>query len=541
MMVLIPMLSEATWESAVVYQVYWRSFLDGNGDGVGDLKGLRSKVAYLSSLGVDAIWLNPTYPSPQGDHGYDVSDYFDVDPIFGTLDELRAAIHDFHEEGIKVLLDIVPNHVSSQHPWFKAAIEGDEDGPEESRFIIRSGSGPKGASPPNDWKSIFGGPAWSRFPQKTADTQRWYLHMFDECQPDLNWENQEVHERFERILEHWYEIGVDGFRIDVAHGLYKAPGFPNMETFDGNWSACWDQPKVHEVYRSWRRISDRYEPRRFLIGEIHTSSRDRLLDYIGKDQLDAAFDFSFLHQPWSAEGFMERIAENLQLAEMSGSTPVWTLSNHDETRHWTRYCTKGNGEPTGELDCGTRYRSLISLMMSLPGRIFLYNGEELGLPQAEVPDDSRQDPAFFRQPPDSNYKGRDGCRVPLPWESERDNAGFSTTAPWLPMPVGWHRYSVDLQDEDPESMLNYYRGQIEMRKAEDWMGNGEISDLSSNGGVLSFVKSSGGLKVMVNLNFNDRPVPMDTGEVLFRSSKSSLVERDLRPGEIAFLILHEGV
>ena len=182
-------------------------------------------------MGVDAIWLNPTYPSPQGDHGYDVSDYFDVDPIFGTLDELRAAIHDFHEEGIKVLLDIVPNHVSSQHPWFKAAIEGDEDGPEESRFIIRSGSGPKGASPPNDWKSIFGGPAWSRFPQKTADTQRWYLHMFDECQPDLNWENQEVHERFERILEHWYEIGVDGFRIDVAHGLYKAPGFPNMETF----------------------------------------------------------------------------------------------------------------------------------------------------------------------------------------------------------------------------------------------------------------------------------------------------------------------
>ena len=302
--------------------------------------------------------------------------------------------------------------------------------------------------------------------------------MFDECQPDLNWENQEVHERFERILEHWYEIGVDGFRIDVAHGLYKAPGFPNMETFDGNWSACWDQPKVHEVYRSWRRISDRYEPRRFLIGEIHTSSRDRLLDYIGKDQLDAAFDFSFLHQPWSAEGFMERIAENLQLAEMSGSTPVWTLSNHDETRHWTRYCTKGKGSRPENWIAAPGTGPSYPSWRACPGGSSSTMARSWGChrPRSQtIPGKTR---AFFRQPPDSDYKGRDGCRVPLPWESERDNAGFSTTAPWLPMPVGWHRYSVDLQDEDPESMLNYYRGQIEMRKAEDWMGNGEISLIS---------------------------------------------------------------
>ena len=243
------MTSEGHWHSAVVYQVYWRSFKDGNGDGIGDLKGLRSKIGYLSSLGVDAIWLNPTYPSPQGDHGYDVSNYFGVDPLFGTLEELKHAIEEFHHHGMAVLLDIVPNHVSSQHPWFISAKEGGDGHEAESRFIIRQGKGKSGGTPPNDWKSVFGGPAWSKFPTEEGRPQRWYLHMFDECQPDLNWENPDVHERFDRILEHWYDLGVDGFRIDVAHGLYKAPGLPQIETFAGNWSACWDQPEVHEVYR----------------------------------------------------------------------------------------------------------------------------------------------------------------------------------------------------------------------------------------------------------------------------------------------------
>ena len=535
------MSSEGLWQSAVVYQVYWRSFKDGNGDGIGDLKGLRSKVGYLSSLGVDAIWLNPTYPSPQGDHGYDVSNYFDVDPLFGTLEELKHAIEEFHHHGMAVLLDIVPNHVSSQHPWFISAKEGGDGNEAESRFIIRQGKGKSGGTPPNDWKSVFGGPAWSKFPTEEGRPQRWYLHMFDECQPDLNWENPEVHERFDRILEHWYELGVDGFRIDVAHGLYKAPGLPQIETFAGNWSACWDQPEVHKVYRRWRKISNNYVPRRFLIGEIHTSSRERLLEYVGEDQLDAAFDFSFLHQPWSAEGFAERITENIQFADKSNSSPVWTLSNHDETRHWSRYGTDPDGKPINIVEISTRYRSLISLMSALPGRIFLYNGEELALPQAEVPDESRQDPAFFRQPPESDYKGRDGCRVPIPWEKEGENAGFSTLEPWLPMPRDWHQYSVDSQDEDPGSMLNYYREQIRMRKSNEWMGLGEVSQLRSNDGLLSFVKSRGQDRVMVALNFNSKPMRMPEGKILFRSGSCFNEDRELQPGELVFLILHEGV
>ena len=248
------------WDSAVVYQIYWRSFMDANQDGIGDIAGLRSRIDHIHQLGVDAIWLNPTYPSPQGDHGYDVSDYFDVEPMFGSLEEFDRMIDDFHQRGIMVLMDIVPNHVSSQHEWFQSALTEGAGNPCEERFIIREGTGLGGVNPPNDWVSIFGGPSWSPFPSSRRHLQRWYLHMFDPCQPDLNWHHADVHERFENILRFWLDRGVDGFRIDVAHGLFKAPGLPNRSGFGDNWSACWDQPEVHDIYRKWRKIVDEYEP-----------------------------------------------------------------------------------------------------------------------------------------------------------------------------------------------------------------------------------------------------------------------------------------
>ena len=531
-------MSHDRWDSAVVYQIYWRSFMDANQDGIGDIEGLRSRIDHIQQLGIDAIWLNPTYPSPQGDHGYDVSDYFDVEPMFGSLEEFDQMIEDFHERGIMVLMDIVPNHVSSHHEWFQSALSGGIGNTGEGRFIIRDGTGPGGANPPNDWVSIFGGPSWSPFPSSGDSLQRWYLHMFDPCQPDLNWHHTDVRDRFENILRFWLDRGVDGFRIDVAHGLFKAPGLPNREGFGDNWSACWDQPEVHDIYRKWRKIVDGYEPSRFLIGEIHTATRERLLEYVRADQLHAAFDFSFLHQDWSSDGFRDKIRANLDLWKDTGALPVWTLSNHDEIRHWSRYAPLlDDGSPDDQV-ANVRYKSLLALVMALPGRIFLYNGEELALPQADVPDEHRQDPAFFRQTPESDYKGRDGCRVPMPWEADLPNAGFTNSEPWLPMPDGWEDYSALTQHDDPNSMLNYYRSMIQLRKTENWMKSDSIGEVDSSSGILSFVKTFENKQVRVIMNFSDSEFRFDNDNTILRTSNSDTSNPFLRPGEVAYIEIH---
>lgn len=528
-------MSHNRWDSAVVYQIYWRSFMDGNQDGIGDIAGLRSRIDHIHQLGIDAIWLNPTYPSPQGDHGYDVSDYFDVEPMFGSLEEFDQMIDDFHKRGIMVLMDIVPNHVSSQHEWFQMALSDGVGNPAEERFIIREGIGPEGIDPPNDWISIFGGPAWSPFPSSKESPRRWYLHMFDPCQPDLNWHHTDVRERFENILRFWLDRGVDGFRIDVAHGLFKAPGLPNRIGFGDNWSACWDQPEVHDIYRKWRKIVEEYEPSRFLIGEIHTATRERLLEYLRPDQLHAAFDFSFLHQDWSSDGFRDRIGENMDLWRDTGSLPVWTLSNHDEIRHWSRYAPTHSDGSLDDQVANIRYKSLLALIMALPGRIFLYNGEELALPQANVPDEDRQDPAFFRQAPESEYKGRDGCRVPMPWDANLPNAGFTNARPWLPMPEAWHAYSASIQHDNPDSMLNYYRGMLHRRKIEDWMKSDSIVAIESSFGILSFIKESENKRVRVLMNFSDSDFHFDNGNTIMRTSNSVKTDSFLKPGELAYV------
>lgn len=523
------------WDSAVVYQIYWRSFMDANQDGIGDISGLLSRADHIQQLGIDAIWLNPTYPSPQGDHGYDVSDYFDVEPMFGSLEEFDRMIADLHQRGIMILMDIVPNHVSSQHKWFQSALSGGIGNPDEKRFIIREGTGDGGMNPPNDWISIFGGSSWSPFPSSEGSVQRWYLHMFDPCQPDLNWHHRDVRERFENILRFWLDRGVDGFRVDVAHGLFKAPGLPNREGFGDNWSACWDQPEVHDIYRKWREIVEGYEPSRFLIGEIHTATRERLLEYLRANQLHAAFDFSFLHQDWDGDGFRDRIRANLDLWRDTGSLPVWTLSNHDEIRHWSRYAPLlADGSPDYQ-EANVRYRSLLALILALPGRIFLYNGEELALPQADVPDEYRRDPAFFRQPSESEYKGRDGCRVPIPWDADLPNAGFTNSEPWLPMPEGWANYSASIQNDDPNSMLNYYRNMIQRRREENWMKSGVIGDVETSSGILSFDKTSGNKRVRVLINFSDSDFRFDSDNTILRTSNSDIANPILTPGELAYV------
>ncbi len=527
-------MSGESQDGLVTYQIYWRSFSDSNGDGIGDIAGLVDRLDHVADLGVDAIWLNPMYPSPGADHGYDVSDYFDIDPDFGTLTEFRNLIQSCHSRNIKILMDVVPNHVSSSHPWFISALGEGIGNDYEKLFIIRDGKGELGSEPPNDWQSIFGGPAWSYFPTGEGQVQRWYLHMFDSEQPDLNWYEDEVREHFEDVIRFWFDMDVDGFRIDVAHGLFKAPGFPDMSTFEDDVSGCWDQPEVHEIYRRWRKIADSYDPPRLLIGEVYASSRERLLQYLGDDQLHSAFDFSFLKQDWSASVFSENISKNVDLCKKAGVPPTWAYSNHDEIRHWSRYASiPGIADKTlGEL----RYKSLFSLICALPGNIYLYNGEELGLPEAEIPDSDRQDPAFFRQPPESDYKGRDGCRVPMPWSHKSTNAGFTTGVPWLPIPSDWVDYAADLQKIDERSILSYYGKALALRKENNWMNIGCIDDIFAEGDVLCLTKKFDGTIYKVLMNFgNSQKYPIEGGHVIFRSSEEEINHNHLMPGELAYL------
>ena len=528
-------MSDQPKDNLVTYQIYWRSFNDSNGDGIGDIAGLIDRLDHVADLGVDAIWLNPMYPSPGADHGYDVSDYFDVDPDFGTLSEFRNLIESCHSRDIKILMDVVPNHVSSTHPWFISASSGGIGNSHEKLFIIREGKGELGNEPPNDWQSIFGGPAWSHFPTEKGQFQRWYLHMFDSEQPDLNWHEDEVREHFEEVIRYWFDMDVDGFRIDVAHGLFKAPGLPDMSTFDDDVSGCWDQPEVHDIYHNWRKIADSYDPPRLLIGEVYASSRKRLLQYLGDDQLHSAFDFAFLKQEWSASAFSNNISKNIDLCIKAGVPPTWAFSNHDEIRHWSRYAPSSSPEdkPLAEL----RYKSLISLISTLPGNIYLYNGEELGLPEAEVPDSDRQDPAFFRQPPGSDYKGRDGCRVPIPWSNESVNAGFTTGVPWLPIPSDWVNYAADRQESDEMSILSYYRDVLRLRKENNWMNSGNVDEIFTEDDVLILTKKFDGPLYKVLMNFGDHQThPIEGGKVIFRSSEMPLDHQKLLPGEIAYLI-----
>ncbi|KAA9377751.1 glycoside hydrolase family 13 protein [Microbispora cellulosiformans] len=475
-----PAVTTRWWRDAVIYQVYVRSFADGNGDGVGDLLGVRSRLAYLSDLGVDAIWLTPFYPSPMADFGYDVADYRDVDPIFGSLADARALIDDAHGLGLRIIVDVVPNHTSDRHPWFEAALRAAPGSPERARYIFREGKGVAGELPPNDWESIFGGPAWTR----VGDGQ-WYLHLFAPEQPDLNWEHPEVHEEFADVLRFWLDLGVDGFRIDVAHGMVKAPGLPDVgaagqaEMIGAQVVPFFDQDGVHEIHRAWRRILDSYEGERIGVAEAWAPSPERLANYVRPDELHQAFNFHFLKTPWDAARFREVIDESVRTSALVGAPATWVLSNHDVKRHVTRY---GGGERGLR-----RARAAALLMLALPGSAYVYQGEELGLPEVlDLPERYLQDPQRLRDP-DS---GRDGCRVPLPWtDAGEPPYGFSPPGireSWLPVPAGWRDLSVEAQVRDGASMLSLYRAALALRRERPELGDGTLTWLDSPPGTLAF-------------------------------------------------------
>ena len=438
------------WRSAAFYQIYVRSFQDSNGDGVGDLPGIRSRLPYLKELGVDALWLTPFYPSPQADHGYDVADYIDVDRLFGSLEDFDALVADAHELGIRVTIDIVPNHTSDQHEWFRNAI-ADPTHPHRAYYFFRPG---RAGGRPNGWTSAFGGPAWT-LDEATGD---YYLHFFSPEQPDLDWHNEAVQAEFEHILRFWLDRGVDGFRIDVAHALFKAQDLREMvepvpKPHFGDWLSALMQPELHPLYRRWRQLADEYDGDRMYVGEIVIESQDKIASYVGPDQLHLSFNFALLYAPWDEEHMRETIDKTLAALGAVGAPATWVFENHDVTRVPTRY---GGGE-VGQ----RRARAAALLLFGLPGTSFTYQGQELGLEEVDLPDEAREDPVFLHT--NGARKGRDGCRVPIPWTNEPPADGFTDGEPWLPMPQNWGAVSVGAQQEEPESMLALYRSAIRLR------------------------------------------------------------------------------
>jgi alpha-glucosidase len=474
------------WRHAVIYQVYVWSFADSDGDGIGDLQGVRSRLPYLRDLGVDAVWLNPFYPSPQADNGYDVADYRDVDPRFGTLADADALLRDAHALGLRVIIDLVPNHTSSEHPWFRSALAAAPGSPERGRYLFRDG---RGDDPPNNWMSNFGGRAWTRVPDG-----QWYLHLFAPEQPDLDWTTTDVREEFHSILRFWLDRGVDGFRIDVAHGLAKDPQMRDVDAGQAS-HPHWDVDEVHDVYRGWRRVLDDYPGDRVFVGEIWVQTVDRLALYLRPDELHTAFNFAFLTADFSAPALRQAVDDSMRALERVGAPPTWVLSNHDVVRHVTRY---GGGE------LGLRRaRAAALLTLALPGSAYLYQGEELGLPEVEdLPDAVRRDPVFHRS--GGAELGRDGCRVPLPWSDASPSLGFGPgEATWLPQPAAWKSLTVERQTTDPASILNLYRAALARRRH---LPDAGLTWIPTTGDMLAFRRGPGFLCI-VNVGDEAAPVP----------------------------------
>ncbi|MDM7853741.1 glycoside hydrolase family 13 protein [Cellulomonas alba] len=498
----------AWWRDAVIYQVYPRSFADASGDGIGDLPGVTSRLDHLADLGVDAVWLSPFYRSPQADAGYDVADYRDVDPLFGTLADFDALLTRAHGLGLRVMVDLVPNHTSDEHVWFQQALAAAPGSPERARYHFRPGRGADGSEPPNNWQSIFGGPAWTRLPDG-----EWYLHLFDSRQPDLDWDHPEVRAEFEDVLRFWLDRGVDGFRVDVAHGMVKAPGLPDWAghvsmiegaepvdradevTGSGNQGPMFDQDGVHEIYRAWNRVLAQYDGDRALVAEAWVEPLSRLARYVRADEAQQAFNFAFLAAGWDAAAIRSVVEASYTVNDAVGAPTTWVLSNHDVVRHASRF---GLSDPTArpngiartdeqpDVELGLRRaRAATLLMLGLPGSAYLYQGEELGLPDhTSLEDEYRQDPAFFRT--GGLERGRDGCRVPLPWSAGEPGHGFSPTGvTWLPQPAAWARYAVDAQRGIPGSTLETYRAALRTRRAEA-LGSGGLEWLAELDGADAF-------------------------------------------------------
>ena len=538
------------WRQAVVYQVYPRSFQDADGDGLGDLRGVTRRADYLRDLGVDAVWLSPFYPSELADGGYDVADYRDVDSRLGTLEDFDELVAALHERQIKVVVDIVPNHSSDQHVWFQKALAAGPGSPERARYIFREGRGEHGELPPADWTSIFGGPAWTRVTEPDGTPGQWYLHLFASEQPDFDWSNPEVHQEFLTTLRFWSDRGVDGFRIDVAHGLAKdlPEQLPASAELPDEFESLgahpfWDRDEVHEIYREWRQVFDEYDPPRTAVAEAWVHP-DRLARYASSEGLGQAFSFDLLEVPFDASEFRRAIRKNLAEAARSGASSTWVLSNHDVVRHATRYgldlgglrqalgefprnsaggenlkvasqqwLLLEDGMPLLDRELGERRaRAAVMLLLALPGSAYLYQGEELGLQEVvEIADHQRQDPSFFRNP--GVDQGRDGCRVPLPWDADQPHNGFGGP-PHLPQPEWFARYAAAQEAQQPESFLSLYRQALSLRRQLQGDEVLEWGGLDADE-VLHLVRPGGWESVT---NFGSEPVDLPQGEVLLVSA-----------------------
>ena len=536
------------WRSAVIYQVYVRSFADSDGDGTGDLRGVRSRLGYLKELGVDALWFTPWYPSPLADGGYDVADYRDIHPSFGTLADAELLIADALSLGIRTIIDVVPNHVSSEHPWFRAALAAAPGSPERERFWFHPGKGPNGDEMPTRWVSNFQGDTWTRTSNPDGTPGEWYLHLFAPEQPDLNWNHPDVRAEHEDILRFWFDRGVAGVRIDSAGLLIKDPALPEVpEVVEPGGHPTEDRDEVHEVYRSWRRIADEYEGTRVLVGEVWVPDAARFAAYLRPDEMHTAFNFDFMSRPWDAAELRASIDLMLAAHAPVGAPSTWVLSNHDVTRPVTRYgredssfafAKKRFGTPS-DLELGRRRaRAAALLTAALPGSLYLYQGDELGLPEVELPRDALEDPMHFRS--GGVDPGRDGCRVPLPWRGTEPPFGFSppgrgdgstVAAPWLPQPAAWAALTVQAQEADPGSMLWLYRQALRIRRREPALGDGAMTWLPSEPTSLVFQRGDDVVNVT---NLGDAPIALPEHDRILLAS-TPLVGGMLPPDSTAWL------
>ncbi len=466
---------EPWWKTGVFYQIYPRSFADSNGDGVGDLEGIRRRLDYLAWLGVDAVWVSPFYPSPMADFGYDVADYCDVDPLFGSLADFDRLLAEAHERGLKVIVDWVPNHTSDQHPWFLES-RSSRDSPKRDWYIWRDGSPDR---PPNNWIAAFvNTPAWTWDERTSA----WYLHLFLPQQPDLNWENPEVVEAMHGVLRFWLDRGVDGFRIDVVHRIGKDPALPDWPPREEGklpFSLLNDFPRSHHFVRGFRTLLDAYPGDRMMVGEVYIIDTVKVASYYGAgDELHLAFNFPPLWAPWRADAWREQLDTTYREIGAVDGWPTWALSNHDHPRHHTRYGSEA------------RARAAAVLLLTQRGTPFLYAGEELGLENAVVPPERAVDPG-----------GRDGCRAPVPWDAAPDH-GWPAD-PWLPWPPEPERRNVEALQQDPTSILHLYRRLLETRRRSPALQRGDSRWLPSPEGALAYQREVAGDRRAVVVNFTD--------------------------------------
>ncbi|MYW69688.1 DUF3459 domain-containing protein [Streptomyces sp. SID8379] len=517
------------WQDMVCYEVYPRAFADSNGDGIGDLPGVTARLDHLRDLGADAVWITPFYPSPLADGGYDIADYTGVAEDLGTAADVDELTSRAHALGLKLIVDLVPNHTSDRHPWFQEALAAGPGAAERERYLFRPGRGADGELPPNDWRSAFGGQAWTRVPDGS-----WYCHLHAPEQPDLNWRNPKVRDAFTDVLRYWLDRGVDGFRVDVAHALFKAEGEPDAgpgqhgDPWRNHLMPYYDQDELHPLYRDWRALLDTHPAPpgavaphdRVMVAESAVFDPARLARYIRPDEMHQAFNFAFLEADWDAAE-LRRVVDGS--FAVPGAAVTWLLSSHDAVRPVTRY---------GSL---RRARAAALLMLALPGSAYLFQGEELGLPQAHIPDDRILDPLWERS--GRTERGRDGARVPLPWSGERAPYGFTTAPPdatWLPQPADWAGHTVAAQRQDPASTLALYREALRLRRAHPAPDPAAPPTWLSTPGddVLAFRR--GALVCVVNLGAEPAPLSMPGRPVLVSEGTLDL---DMLPPDTALWLI----